>query len=272
MGEAVLSLDTLVAERRRRGGKLLVPFLTAGYPDRETFSKLLAAVAASGCRLLEIGIPFSDPVADGPVIQAASQQALAQGVNMPAVLEMAAEARDRHGLNVVLMGYLNPVLKFGAEAFAADCGIAGVKGLIVPDLPHEEAGLLSELLAARDVALLDLLAPTTDPGRMEAIAAAAHGFLYLVSTTGVTGAGGPGDLTDYVARVRAVCPQPLCVGFGIAEAATAAAVCRHADGVVIGSALLRLVAAAADGAAAAASVENFLGAVRAAINAEQESS
>ncbi len=266
------SLDVLVDERRASGGKLLVPFLTAGYPHREGFSALLEAVAGAGCKVLEIGIPFSDPVADGPVIQTASQQALAAGVTLRGVLEMAAEARRRHGLTVVLMGYLNPILRFGPEAFAAACATAGVKGLIVPDLPHEEAAGLRRILAVHDVVLVELLAPTTDPQRLEAIAGSARGFLYLVSTTGVTGAAGPGDLTDYIERVRAVCDRPLCVGFGISSPEAAAAVCRLADGVVMGSALLRLVAEAPDAAAAADRVRGFLAETVAAINANRERS
>ncbi len=268
MSEAALRLDDFARERRATGGKLLVPFLTAGYPDREGFSLLLEAVAASGCKVLEIGMPFSDPVADGPVIQAASQQVLAAGVTMPGVLEMAAEARDRHGLQVVLMGYLNPVLKFGPEKFAVACADAGVSGLIVPDLPHEEAGPLRDLMATHGVALIELLAPTTDKQRMASLGEAARGFLYLVSTTGVTGASGPDDLTDYITRVRAVCDQPLCVGFGISDPDTAARVCRLADGVVIGSALLRRVAGAPDPVSAAAEVRDYLTAVRAAIAAQ----
>ncbi len=272
MSEAALRLDAFARERRDTGGKLLVPFLTAGYPDREGFSLLLEAVAASGCKVLEIGMPFSDPVADGPVIQAASQQALDRGVTMRRVLAMAAEARERHGLQVILMGYLNPVLKFGPEKFAAACTEAGVSGLIVPDLPHEESAPLRALMAERGVALIELLAPTTGTGRMASLGRSARGFLYLVSTTGVTGAGGPGDLTDTVARVRAACDQPVCVGFGISDPGTAARVCRLADGAVIGSALLRRVAEAADPTAAAAAVKEFLTEVRAAIAAQGESS
>jgi len=273
MSDRALKLDTFTAGRRAGGGKLLVPFLTAGYPDREGFSLLLQAVADAGCGILEIGMPFSDPVADGPVIQAASQQALAGGVTLPRVLEMAAEARDRHGLLVVLMGYLNPILHFGPEKFAAACGEAGVAGLIVPDLPHEESGPLRDLMAGHGTALIELLAPTTDRDRMVSIGRVARGFLYLVSTTGVTGSGGPdADVADYLARVREACGQPACVGFGISDAATAARVCRHADGVVIGSALLRLVAAAPDGASAAAAVREFLMQARTAIGARGDKS
>ncbi|MBU2501715.1 tryptophan synthase subunit alpha, partial [bacterium] len=139
MNERGLPLDLLLAARLEQGRKTLVPFLTAGYPDEQTFSALLGEAAAAGCPLVEIGIPFSDPVADGPVIQEASRQALAAGVTLKGVLAMAAAARRDHGLNVILMGYLNPILRFGGERFAAACGEAGVVGVIVPDLPREEA-------------------------------------------------------------------------------------------------------------------------------------
>ncbi|MFH2052388.1 MAG: tryptophan synthase subunit alpha [bacterium] len=249
MNERGLPLDLLLAARHEQGRKTLVPFLTAGYPDEQTFSALLGEAAAAGCPLVEIGIPFSDPVADGPVIQEASRQALAAGVTLKGVLAMAAAARRDHGLNVILMGYLNPILRFGGERFAAACGEAGVVGVIVPDLPREEAADLDAALAACGVALIDLVAPTTDADRLEVFGRESVGFLYLVSSTGVTGKRSGGDLAGYLHRVRAACPQPLFVGFGIDSPDVAREVCRHADGVIIGSALLRIISEAPDGQA-----------------------
>lgn len=252
------ALDALTGSIRQRGDKALVPFLTAGYPDEDTFIRLLDAVAEAGCPLVEIGIPFSDPVADGPVIQAASQQALMGGMNLKKVLALAAGARQRSGLTVVLMGYLNPILKYGPERFAGACTEAGIAGLIVPDLPHEEATGLRNLLAEQQVSLVELVAPTTDEDRLRQIVASAQGFLYLVSATGVTGAGGGIDVGDYVQRVRRTCDLPLYVGFGISSAEVAAEVCRDADGIIIGSALLKIVAESADTGTAVRAVGSFL--------------
>jgi tryptophan synthase alpha chain len=250
-------LTELTRSLRDRGGKPLVPFLTAGWPDRPTFDALVGAVAAAGCRVLEIGVPFSDPVADGPVIQAASQEALAQGVNLASSLEMAAAARRDHGLEVVLMGYLNPVLHLGPAAFAQACADAGVAGVIVPDLPLEEDLGLRGVLDRAGVDLVSLVAPTTDARRLARHAAAAAGFLYLVSTTGVTGRGAGQDdqLEAYVARVRAACDLPLYVGFGIGRPDQAARVAAAADGAIVGSALLRVIGAHRGGDPAAAALD-----------------
>ncbi len=247
-------LGRLTASLRTARVKPLVPFITAGYPDEPTFDRVLAAIAAAGCPLVEIGIPFSDPVADGPVIQAASQKVLARGMTLARTLALAATAHRDHGLDVVMMGYLNPILKFGPARFAATCGESSVAGVIVPDLPPEEAAGLRELLAARDVDLVDLVAPTTDPARLVRKVEQATGFLYLVSTTGVTGSGtaAADTLPDYLTRVRATTDLPLYVGFGIATPQQAGQVAALADGVIVGSALLRTLTGDRDGAVAAA--------------------
>jgi len=235
-------LSRLVNRLRQEGVKPLVPFLTAGYPDEKTFAGVLAGAAAVGCPLIEIGIPFSDPVADGPVIQASSQRVLARGMTLARTLELAAAAERDHGLAVVLMGYLNPILKMGAEAFAAGCGQAHVAGVIVPDLPPEENHGLRELLAGHDTDLVDLVAPTTSPERLARNVVRASGFLYLVATTGVTGAGPAAtDLPSYVHRVRSTTGLPLYVGFGIGTPAQAAQVASVADGAIVGSALIRAI-------------------------------
>lgn len=256
-------LERLTRSRRTDGLKTLVPFLTAGYPDRQTFQQLVAAVARSGCRILEIGIPFSDPVADGPVIQASSQKALAEGVNLAEVLDLAGMARNDHGLEVVLMGYLNPILYFGPETFASACGKQGVAGVIVPDLPPEESGGLRSLLGQQDVTLVDLVAPTTTDQRLKTIAAQAAGFLYLVSVTGVTGSGleTGSDLSSYLARVASFSDVPRYVGFGVSNPEQAAGICQQADGVIIGSELIRIIDRAGNPEQAAAHLEDFLNAV-----------
>ncbi len=252
-------LADLAEDLRARGEKPLVPFLTAGFPDDERCRAALRGVKEAGCRLVEIGVPFSDPVADGPVIQAASQRALAQGMTPARALELAAWAAKELDLAVALMGYLNPVLRRGARAFAEATAAAQAVGVIVPDLPLEEAGGLRAELAARQVDLISLVAPTTGPARLRAVAAAAGGFLYLVSVAGVTGAAaGAGDgLEDYVARVRAACPLPLYVGFGVGTPVQAARVAACADGVIVGSALLRRLEAAADAGEARSLAKDF---------------
>jgi tryptophan synthase alpha chain len=265
-------LDRLTQKMKADGVKAVVPFLTAGYPALGTFDSLVGAVARSGCRLMEIGIPFSDPVADGPVIQASSQVALEQGVNLEMVLEMAGRAGRAHDLDVVLMGYLNPVLHFGAEKFARACGDQEVAGLIIPDLPSEEAGPLRALLKANDVALVDLVAPTTTDERLGPMVSEAAGFLYLVSVTGVTGSGpeGSSDITDYLQRVASATDLPRYVGFGVSSPEQAAAICRHADGVIIGSQLIRLIEGAESFDHASDILEEFLVQVNRAVNPDRK--
>ncbi len=247
-------LTQLTSRLREEGIKPLVPFLTAGFPDEKKFVGIIAAAAAAGCPIVEIGIPFSDPVADGPVIQASSQQVLAQGMTLARTLELAAAAEREHGLGVVLMGYLNPILKMGPEQFATACGQARIAGVIIPDLPPEEAAGLRALLAEHGTDLVDLIAPTTAAERVSRNAAEAGGFLYLVSTTGVTGGATAKQdtLPGYVARVREATDLPLYVGFGIAEPGQAAQVAAVADGAIVGSALIRIIDQAGDGAVDAA--------------------
>ena len=265
-------LSSLTHRLRQEGRKPLVPFLTAGYPDPDTFNGVMGAAADAGCSLVEIGIPFSDPVADGPVIQAASQKVLEQGMTLRKTLDLAARASRDHNLTIVLMGYLNPLLKMGQTTFADACGEASVAGVIVPDLPLEESSDLRDLLLARDIDLVDLVAPTTDRNRLTEHATAAGGFLYLVSTTGVTGSTpGTGDhLEDYVARVRRDNPLPLYVGFGIADPSQAARVASCADGAVVGSALIRTLDEAGSGSAAVKAAARFLTEMNAAMNSGKE--
>lgn len=264
-------LGQLTAELKARGVKPLVPFLTAGYPDEKTFLELMGAAADAGCRVVEIGFPFSDPVADGPIIQASSQRALDQGMTLTRTLELAARVQADHGLAVVLMGYLNPILHMGPEKFSEAYRTSGVAGVIVPDLPLEESGGLRALLLEADVDLIDLVAPTTGQDRLEHHTAAAGGFMYLVSTTGVTGSGaGSGDdLESYVARVRAANPLPLYVGFGIATPDDAARVAACADGAVVGSALIKAIDQAGDPSGAVKTAREFLSRMNNALNPEK---
>lgn len=252
---------------RAQGRKALVAFLTAGYPDPRTFDALVRAAVAAGADVVEVGIPFSDPIADGPVIQAASAAALAGGMTLERALDAVARLTPGLGAPVVLMGYVNPVLRMGVARFARRAADAGVAGVILPDVPHEESGPFRAAFGDARLALVELVAPTSDDARLRSIAGASEGFVYLVSLTGVTGArtGAPDGLAGLVGRVRRASDTPVYVGFGISSAERAAGVAAHADGVIIGSRLLE-IAAGGPPAGAADRVGGFLAGVRAALD------
>ncbi len=247
-----------------RGMAALMPYYTLGYPDQPTSLDVIAAIAADS-DLLELGVPFSDPIADGPTIQQSTQQALAAGATTASCLEMTAELR-RRGVDApaLLMGYYNPILAHGEAAFVRDAAAAGVDGFIVPDLPPEEAGSLEALARAAGLVLVPFLAPTSDPQRIRRIATRARGFIYMVGLTGVTGAttGPDRHLQQFIARLREQARVPVAVGFGIRTPEQAAEVGSFADGVIVGSALIRAVAQAEDAPAAARA---FVAAWRAAL-------
>jgi tryptophan synthase alpha chain len=241
----------------------LMPYLMGGFPDAPGASAIGAAYAEAGADLVELGVPFSDPLADGPVIQAAGGAALAAGATVESVLAQAAELAPR--VPVVAMVYANLVLAHGGETFAERLAAAGVSGLIVPDLPMEEAPALLEACDARGVALVPLVAPTTPDDRLARIGARARGFLYTVSVTGTTGERGDLDLERVVARAAAHTEVPVAVGFGIGTPGQAAAAAdAGAAGVIVGSRLVRAAAEApADpGAAVAPLVAEFADALR----------
>jgi tryptophan synthase alpha chain len=221
----------------------LIPYLTLGYPNPETSLSLAEAAINGGADLLELGVPFSDPLADGPVIQRASHTALQRGMTVARCLGLARNLRGRHStVPFILMGYYNPILAYGERAFCDTCAQVGVDGLIVPDLPPEEGGELERVCHDRGLALIYLLAPTSPAQRVKLICERSRGFVYLVSVTGITGPRQklPPDLTDFVGRVREVTDKPLAVGFGISTAAQAGQVASIADGVIVGSALVRM--------------------------------
>jgi tryptophan synthase alpha chain len=249
------NLSTTFNALRETNRTALMPYLTMGYPRPESALDLVPALVEGGADLIELGVPFSDPLADGATIQAASQQALAQGMTPARCLNQVAELR-RRGVTVplVLMSYYNPIYQIGTEAFAARAAKAGLNGVIIPDLPPEEADPLQDPLAKRGIDEIFLLAPTPDGARMAAVAARSRGFLYLVSLKGTTGARAelPSHLEAFVARVRGITDLPLAVGFGISTPDQAAQVARVADGVIVGSALIRAITeAGAEGVEAA---------------------
>ncbi|MBN2005433.1 MAG: tryptophan synthase subunit alpha [Anaerolineae bacterium] len=239
---------------RQTGRKALMPYVTMGYPALESALEIVPAIAEAGADLVELGVPFSDPLADGATIQAAGQKALENGMSLSLCLDQAATLRARGvTLPFVLMGYYNPIVRFGVERFARAAAEAGVDGVITPDLPPEEAEALYAALAAQDLDAIFLLAPTSDATRVQAVVEKSTGFVYLVSLVGVTGARDTvsADLAGFVARVRAATGKPLAVGFGIATPEQAAQVAQIADGVIVGSALVKTVGAAANPAEAA---------------------
>ncbi|MFN2110009.1 MAG: tryptophan synthase subunit alpha [Anaerolineae bacterium] len=252
---------------QENGRKALMPYVTMGYPALDSALDIVPALAEAGADLVELGVPFSDPLADGATIQAAGQKALANGMSLSLCLEQAATLRARGvTLPFVLMGYYNPVMQFGLKRFVDQAVASGIDGLIVPDLPPEEAGALHAAATPRGLDIIFLLAPTSDAARVQTVTTLSSGFVYLVSLVGVTGARDslPPNLADFIARVRAVTEKPLAVGFGIATPEQAAQVAQIADGVIVGSALVKAVGAAEHPAEAARA---FVAGLRTAIRA-----
>ncbi len=230
-------------ELHGKNEKALIVYLTAGDPSLDTTKTLALALEQAGADILEIGVPFSDPTADGPVIQAASQRALKTGTTLTGVLRMVADIRRISQIPIVLFGYFNPIFAYGVEKFSASASEAGVDGVLVVDLPPEEA---QELRVHTDRAGLDfisLVAPTTGRDRLKTILTSATGFLYYISITGVTGTAAPniGDIAREVGIIRKLTKMPIAVGFGISNAAQAREIATVADGIVIGSAAVKLI-------------------------------
>lgn len=260
-------IDARFAKLKAAGRKALVPFVTAGDPSLEATVPVMHALAEAGADVIELGVPFSDPMADGPTIQRSSERALARGAGRQYVFDCVREFRQRDAETpVVLMGYLNPVEIRGAETFAREAVAAGVDGMLLVDLPPEEAAEFRAAFATEGLALILLAAPTTSDERVDALCAGAAGYLYYVSFAGVTGADrlDTGEASARLRQIRARTQVPVVAGFGIKDAASAAAMARESDGVVVGSALVATLADAADPARAAA---EFLRPLRAALDA-----
>jgi tryptophan synthase alpha chain len=234
-------IDATFAKLRAAGRTALVPYVTAGDPSPATTPAILAKLVAAGADVLELGVPFSDPMADGPVIQRASERALARGVGLADVLAMVAAFRAADTRTpIVLMGYANPIEAMGATAFADRAREAGVDGVLVVDYPPEECAEFASRLGSRGLAPIFLLAPTTPPERMAAVAEVARGYVYYVALKGVTGAGhlDTAEVARKLAEIRRHVSLPVGVGFGIRDAASARAIAEHADAVVIGSRII----------------------------------
>ncbi len=232
-----------IASVFRPGYKALIAYLTVGYPTLETTYEVASILANNGCDMIELGIPFSDPLADGATIQKASYQALQQGITPQVCLEAARKLRRKIAVPLVFMSYYNPILSFGLEAFCQASVKAGIDGLIIPDLPPEEGAELEATTRKLNLDLIYLLAPTSTEERISLVAEKSQGFIYLVSLTGVTGARQslPPELEEFVRRVRQRAHQPLCIGFGVSNPEQARRAARIADGVIVGSRLIQLI-------------------------------
>ncbi|WP_297228243.1 tryptophan synthase subunit alpha [uncultured Desulfovibrio sp.] len=236
-------LEEKIRAAREAGRTALIPFVTAGFPDEGSFWPAVRELDEGGADIIEIGIPFSDPVADGPVVEEASRRVLSDGMSLSRLLGELEERKDFFHCGMVLMGYYNPIMQYGLEKFAVDAARAGVHGVIVPDLPYEEAAELRALLAAQGIALIALVGPNTDEARMRLYASVSQGYVYVVSTMGTTGQ--RSLLVPQVAatmrRARSVFSLPLALGFGLSEPAQIEDLPPDArpDAAVFGSALLR---------------------------------
>ena len=263
-------LEKKLAQNRTAQRKNLVTFITAGDPDLATSETLMHTLVASGVDVIELGVPFSDPMADGPVIQRASARAVAQGVGVRDVLNLVKTFRTRNSETpVVLMGYANPIEHMGQDAFIQESVAAGVDGVLVVDYPPEESTAFAEKSRAAGLNVIYLVAPTTTTERMQATAQVASGFIYYVSLKGVTGAGtlDVSDVTQKVGVLRQYTDLPIHVGFGISDASSAQAVARTADGVVIGSKLITMIeSSVANGRDPNLALSTWLNDIRAALD------
>lgn len=266
-------ISTCLNQLRDQGKRALIPYVTAGYPVAAETPALMHAMVQAGANIIELGVPFSDPMADGPVIQKAGEEALRQGVGMAQVLSMVSEFRQTDQQTpVVLMGYANPVERYnlahGNGAFARDAAQAGVDGVLVVDYPPEECEVFADELRSHGLDLIFLLAPTTTDERMAHVAQLATGYVYYVSLKGVTGAGhlDTAAVEAAIPRIRQHFSIPVGVGFGIRDAQTACAIGRTADAVIIGTRIIQLLEGLS-GANARAAIQDFLGDIRRSLDA-----
>jgi len=247
------------AQLKRENRRGFIPFITAGDPDLETTGKLIIELAHAGATVIELGVPFTDPMADGPVIQRASERALRQGFGLAEVLHIVSEVRTQTGVPIILFSYFNPLLQFGIEKLAREAKNAGLDGILVTDLVPEEAGEFASVLLANDLDMIFLVAPTSTDERLRMIAERAGGFIYAVSRAGITGAREQMSVEaeKLVTRVRKFSDLPVAVGFGISKPEQVADVWRYADAAVVGSAIVSEIEQAQTPADAVARVGRF---------------
>jgi tryptophan synthase alpha chain len=269
----VSRIEEVFAGLRRRGERALIPYFCAGDPSLETTARLVEEAAARGADLIEVGLPFSDPLADGPTIQRAAVRALERGTSLYRLLPVLAGVSGRIRAPLIVMTYLNPLYRYGLDKVTRDLASAGVAGLIVPDCPIDESGPLGEAAERAGLDLIALAAPTSGPERLRWIVRASRGFVYLVPLTGITGERTevPAELVRLVRDLRAVTTKPIGVGFGISTPDQVAAVVRHADGAIVGSAIVRMVERLADDPELVPTVGAFVAALKAATYSETSS-
>ena len=256
------------AELKSQGEKGLITFVTAGDPDLDTTAKLVVSLEKAGADFIELGVPYSDPLADGPVIEQASLRALAGGTTLRKIIALVSGLRNRTQVPLLLMTYYNPVLQYGLTDFVQDAAKAGIDGLIVPDLPMEEAGELTALMEQAGLCLIPLIAPTSGRDRIAQIVSGASGFVYCVSLTGVTGIRDtvPEHLQDFMDTARACTDTPLAVGFGISNPKQAATIAGSCDAVIVGSALVKTIHDHAGSENLVNVVNDFISGLKSAIN------
>jgi len=260
-------IDQTFAACRDEARKALVMFVSAGDPSLSVSEALIEAIAEAGADVIEIGVPFSDPMADGPTIQAASQRALAAGATLPGILDMTRRLRARIATPMVLFSYYNVIMQYGVEKLAQDSKEAGIDGWLVVDVPSEEAAEVRPFIEPHDLHWITLLAPTTGQERARKLLGEASGFVYYITVTGVTGARDklPENLVSDLAQVKAASPVPVVAGFGISSPDMARQVAAHADGVVVGSALIQILAKAPNPDQGVADCAEFVAALAAAL-------
>jgi len=236
-------IDEKFKELKKAKKKAFIVFITAGYPNLNTTGKLILEFSKTGADIIELGVPFSDPMADGPVIQESSQAALKKGINLKQILELVKKIRKDTQVPICLMTYYNPVFCFGEERFVREAKNSGVDGVIIPDLPPEEGSSLIKHANKSDIDLICFIAPTTTPERIKFISQTSKGFIYYVSLTGITGARWnlPVDLISNLKLIRKYTNKPLCVGFGVSTAAQVKQIQKVADGVIVGSAIVKKI-------------------------------
>lgn len=236
-------IDKKFKQLKKEGKKAFIAYITAGDPDLAATKNIVLALERSGVDIVELGIPFSDPLADGPTIQAASQRALKKGANLKKIFAAVRSLRAKTDMPIVFMTYYNPVLKYGLEKFCKSCKSCGVDGVIVPDLPFEEAAELKKFSKKTGVAAIFLVAPTSTPERIKKISESSRGFIYYVSLTGVTGARAklPAEVVSKIKSIKSLTDKPVAVGFGISNATQASRIASVADGVIVGSAIVRIM-------------------------------
>ncbi len=238
-------IDKKFAELKKQRKKALIIYMTAGDPGLQKNEALIHSFEKDGVDLIELGVPFSDPLADGPVIQAASQRSLKRGTNLPKILKLVQRVRKRSQIPILLMSYLNPILRHGLESFAKSARKSGLDGVIIPDLPPDEGQDVAPIMRRHNIALVYLLAPTSTEKRIWLVSNSSRGFIYYVSLTGITGArkSVPVDLGRRIKAIKKTSRLPVCVGFGVSTPEQAKKVARFSDGVIIGSAVVKSLAA-----------------------------